>query len=586
VPPKKTTGRKRAATVRRATTASAGAGNGMKTFSMHSAAGEDAALVAELRTERARAVSFSASTSALPQLDPETAASRYLQQALASRAVPSFTSPRASGSTGEFKSLGTVTVPLTGTKVVKYRQSFFGIPVYGSLVTVELDDRNELVSLNSSLGQPDDVSPVARISPDAALKTIAKAPGYTKDLTGIVPKLHFYFDKAASKWRLVFIAEDVPVKRQPRKAPKDEKSGGVIRLAPQYMDYVVDAHTGALVAELPRTPSLAAFTETAADGKGVTRQFQVENSGSRKLLLDSQAHIQTFDFRFNDPQVHEAALPGRTIRNPPAWPPAAVTAHANAEAFARFLRAVLLRNNIDDNGGPMNSSINCVVASESADGRVWLNAFWNGSQMVYGQTRNGSGDLVSLSVDLDIVGHEMFHGVTDKTARLEYANQSGALNESYSDIFGVIMANLDTPGVDAWNWNIGEGMDVGGKPFRNMKDPTLLDQPAHMRNFRRLPNTENGDWGGVHINSGIHNKCAFLMLTAKDSRGAFVLTPQQVAAVFYVSLTQHLSRTSQFSDSRRGALLSARTLFRALPQAEQKAKIDAISKAFGAVGIR
>ena len=81
----------------------------MKTFSMHSAADEDAALVADLRTERARAVSFSASTSALSQLDPETAASRYLQQALASKAVPSFTAPRAGGSTGEFKSLGTVT---------------------------------------------------------------------------------------------------------------------------------------------------------------------------------------------------------------------------------------------------------------------------------------------------------------------------------------------------------------------------------------------------------------------------------------------------------------------------------------------
>ena len=107
-----------------------------------------------------------------------------------------------------------------------------------------------------------------------------------------------------------------------------------------------------------------------------------------------------------------------------------------------------------------------------------------------------------------------------------------------------------------------------------------------MKKFRKLPNTHKGDWGGVHVNSGIHNKCAFLILTAKTAAGAFVLTPHEVAAVFYVTLTQHLSRTSQFSDSRRGALLAARTLFRTLPQAEQTAKIDAITKAFDAVGIK
>ena len=106
-----------------------------------------------------------------------------------------------------------------------------------------------------------------------------------------------------------------------------------------------------------------------------------------------------------------------------------------------------------------------------------------------------------------------------------------------------------------------------------------------MKSFRKLSTDERGDWGGVHINSGIHNKCAFLMLTAKDGTGAFVLTPQQVAAVFYLSLTQHLSRTSQFSDSRRGVLLAARTLFRRLPQAGQNAKAAAITKAFDAVGI-
>jgi len=582
MPAKKSSAKKRS-TLARAASATAKIGNGLKTFYLHTADAKSAATMAKLRDERPRSPSFSASAAALPALDPQTAATRYLHQALDSKSVPSFNAPKASGVVSDFKSLGTETVPLTGTKVVKFRQNYSGIPVYGSLVTVELDDKNELISLNSSLGSPEKVSPVAKIAPSDALKTVEKVPGYKANLDGIVPILNFYFDKAKDKWRLVFIAEDVAVKSTNTKTPK----AGPPRLAPLYMDFIVDAHTGALVTQLPRTPSLAAVQETATDGKGAQRQIQVENNDTSKLLQDTQANIQTFDFQFDDPQVDESSLPGKAIKNPPSpWPPAAVSAHANAEAVAAFLNSVLKRNNIDNNGGAMNSSINCVVASESDDGQVWLNAFWNGNQMVYGQTRNDSGDLVSLSVDLDVVGHEMFHGVTDSTARLEYANQSGALNESYSDIFGTIIANLSNPDVGSWDWDVGEGMAPGGKPFRSMQDPTLFDQPDNMKNFRNLPNNQGGDWGGVHINSGIHNKCAFLILTAKDDSGAFVLTPQEVAAVFYVSLTQQLSRTSQFADSRRGAILSARTLFRNLPQDQQDAKVAAVINAFDSVGIK
>ena len=106
-----------------------------------------------------------------------------------------------------------------------------------------------------------------------------------------------------------------------------------------------------------------------------------------------------------------------------------------------------------------------------------------------------------------------------------------------------------------------------------------------MKNFKVLPNTENGDWGGVHTNSGIHNKAAFNILTAVDAAGNLVLTPQEVAAIFYLALTQQLSRTSQFSDSRRSVLTSARTLFRTLPADQQAKKLDAIGKGFTAVGI-
>jgi Zn-dependent metalloprotease len=329
---------------------------------------------------------------------------------------------------------------------------------------------------------------------------------------------------------------------------------------------------------------MASSVENGVDGLGNARQFQVEVSGSKRVLEDTTLGVQTYDFGFADPEAQEDRLPGKIVASPPNWSPSAVSAHSNATAVAQFLRDILRRNNIDDNGGTMISSINCVVARESQDGRQWFNAFWNGQQMVYGQRLNGNA-LMSLSVDLDVVGHEMFHGVTERTARLEYVTQSGALNESISDIFGVTIANFATPDPRKWNWHVGEGLSPNGKAFRDMSNPTAFGQPDHMRDFKVLPVTRRGDYGGVHTNSGIHNKAAFNILTAVDAAGDLVFNPREVAAIFYLTLTQQLSRTSQFGDSRRGALTSARTLFRSLPPAQQTVKIDAIGRGFDAVGI-
>jgi Zn-dependent metalloprotease len=93
------------------------------------------------------------------------------------------------------------------------------------------------------------------------------------------------------------------------------------------------------------------------------------------------------------------------------------------------------------------------------------------------------------------------------------------------------------------------------------------------------------DFGGVHINSGIHNFAAFKITTSRDAQQKFIFTPTELAAIFYIALTQQLSRTSGFSASRRGVTLAAQTLFRNDPEAIRNAKIAAIAKGFDAVGI-
>ena len=543
------------------------AGNGLKAFSLHSRNESETPTMRTLNATLGANPSFNfVGVDAVKDLDPETAARGFLEHALASEATPGFAAPKADATPSEFRSLGTESIPLTGTRIVKFRQTFNKIPVYGSLVTVELDDSNDLVGINSTLGTPSGVDPVAKKSPAEALKAVKDYPGHKKNLDGIVPRTYYYYQAARAKWCLVFIFEDVPV------VPTSKGPSPVL------MDYIVDANTGKVIAALPRTPTAVA-TETDKDGLGVARKFEVDLTGNVKTL-----NVQTFDFKFKDPSVDAQSLPGKPIKNPPKFPPAAVSAHANAEAVSKFLRQVLKRNNIDNKGGLMKSSINCVDASDSPDGKEWINAFWNGDQMVYGQRHDGTGFL-SMSVDLDVVGHEMFHGVTDMTSRLEYALQPGALNESYSDIFGIIISNFGMADTRHWNWDIGARLQPNGDPFRNMEKPRLYGQPDTMKDFKVLPNTPRGDNGGVHTNSGIHNKAAFNVLTSVNA-GALVFTPAESAAIFYLALTQRLGRTSQFIDSRNAVLDSARSLFRTLSTAALAVKVSAIGAAYDAVGIK
>jgi Zn-dependent metalloprotease len=167
-----------------------------------------------------------------------------------------------------------------------------------------------------------------------------------------------------------------------------------------------------------------------------------------------------------------------------------------------------------------------------------------------------------------------------------YSAESGALNESLSDIFGVIVSNYRGSRrrrLDLWNWEMGEDLDqTGGVAIRDIRHPELFGQPNHMDDYRNLPESE--DHGGVHTNSGIHNRAGYLMLTSRRSpEHPTTLTPTEVAALYYLSVTQFLSRTSTFSDSRQGVILAAKSLFR--NRADRDELIQVIESSFSGVGI-
>lgn len=150
----------------------------------------------------------------------------------------------------------------------------------------------------------------------------------------------------------------------------------------------------------------------------------------------------------------------------------------------------------------------------------YQNAFWNGQQMVFG---DGDGEIFNrFTIAIDVVGHELSHGVTETEAGLEYNGQSGALNESMSDVFGSLVKQFHLKQTaDKADWIIGEGLlakGINGSGLRSMSHPgTAYDdpllgkdpQPADMKGY---VNTRD-DNGGVHINSGIPNRAFYLAAT-------------------------------------------------------------------------
>jgi Zn-dependent metalloprotease len=158
-------------------------------------------------------------------------------------------------------------------------------------------------------------------------------------------------------------------------------------------------------------------------------------------------------------------------------------------------------------------------------GLRYNNAFWDGQEMIFG---DGDGKIFTdFTKSLDVIAHELTHGVTEFTANLEYHNQSGALNESMSDVFGSLVKQWSLgQKAEAADWLIGAELftpDIPADALRSMKAPgeaynnDLLGkdpQPDHMNGFVNQPDTEEGDWGGVHINSGIPNKAFYLTAVA------------------------------------------------------------------------
>src|ERR1035437_1704723 len=295
--------------------------------------------------------------------------------------------------------------------------------------------------------------------------------------------------------------------------------------------------------------SLPMFTPPVDSLKGVLATYDANNdtagNGYNRAFLVTDPNN---DNNFNDSVKLRAAVDAQLFSN----------------IVYNFYKSHYNRNSFDGNGASILSVVHYKIS--------YNNAFWNGSLMSYG---DGDGVTFSnLAGALDVTAHEISHGLDEKTANLAYHLQSGAINESMSDVFGSL--------VDSTNWLIGEDVftpNIAGDALRSMQDPhngqptgSNYWQPANMSEFVALPDDELNDWGGVHVNSGIPNKAFYNV--------ASVIGHWEAGQIYYRCITAYLTSNSQFSDLRLGCLNSAKDLY-----GQTSNEYTTVTNAFDAVGI-
>ena len=220
----------------------------------------------------------------------------------------------------------------------------------------------------------------------------------------------------------------------------------------------MDAHEGTVLFHYSASPLLDIPSKcTGIDELDEDMEFWGRQVESGFEMYDPMRLVKTSDHGLND--FERDPLPQEAVQSQSSdfgtAHKAAVSAHVNASVVDNFLRSVLMRDGIDDKGMNLESIVN-VTWDEAEPPPEWHNAVWYENRMWYGQTQKDDGSFSSFSRFLDVIAHELMHGVTQHTSDLIYRDQSGALNESFSDIFGIVISNWHNFGengnVEAWNW--------------------------------------------------------------------------------------------------------------------------------------
>jgi bacillolysin len=490
-----------------------------------------------------------------------------------------------------------------GNAHVRFEQRFNGLPVWGGEVIAH--SRNGAFQrLNGRyFPTPSLASTAPSLTAEAAIFQVKKEIGLEKIKT----------DWSASELQIIdgqpFVAELVVY--HPKNQLTGERLAWRVEARANLLRrevYFVDARTGEILHRIDRTCNFVGHrhsasceehpaasenpvAETSAVGPVIGQGFdlmdssrtfgawqvsanqvvledaskQMFNSTASSMPQDPVGVIVTLDGLNTSPENQQSfdytlIVSGSTTFSSKT----AVSAHFNSIRSFDYFKNKFNRNSIDGEGG----NILAFIKIAESDGSSMENAFWNGAAMWYG---NGGATFRPLARGLDVGGHEMTHGVIEKTANLEYQDESGALNESFADVFAAL--------IDRSDWKIGEDvMQPGANPsgaLRDLQDPhngVSQGSPWWQPKHTNEQYTGSQDNGGVHINSGIPNH-AFYLFASNAAVGK-----DKAEQVYYKALRDYLVKSSQFVDCRLAVIQAATDLYGA-------SVANVAASAFAAVGI-
>lgn len=417
-----------------------------------------------------------------------------------------------------------------------FAQSINGVPIDGAIFSVHTNEQNVVTTTAGQL-YPDAsnklTSTKPSISGQKAIDLAWKEINLTEEQTNIGQDLQ----DELSNFEHTQVKKDLVIHQH------DGSYTLAYKVQLQFIEpyganwqIFVDAKDGAIV-DAYNAVNDAGTTGSGYGVLGDAKTLNTYSSGGTYYLYDvtkpMNGVIETFTAK------NRSIYPGyRSEDSNNTWTSSSQGADVDAHFYAGkvydYYKNTHGRNSFDNNGATIRSTVHY--------GRNYNNAFWNGSQMVYG---DGDGSVFApLSGALDVVAHELTHAVTERSAGLEYRNQSGALNESFSDVFGYFL--------DPQDYLMGEDVYTPNQPgdaLRSLSNPTLYGQPEHMNQY---VNTTS-DNGGVHTNSGIPNKAAYYTINS--------IGKAQAEKIYYRALTVYLTPTSNFSYARAALLQSAADLY-------------------------
>lgn len=459
-----------------------------------------------------------------------------------------------------------VEIDKRGTLTGRGEQTFKGYPVYGADFTFNISSETERFS-GRTVEESKITESVATLDTDQAIQTIRKdLRKKTKVRTLTKAELKLVGGTQAKVDTLYYPTSDGQYRLSYR-----------ISYRPNLVEewiYFINATDGTIISRYNNTKGgWEKKTFTGEDLNGVRRSIHTAYNTNENIY-----YLQNKSEEMYDPEnetgtilIYDANFTNATqLETEPCtskkneWTPLHVSTMWGITQTYHYFKNTFDRNSLDGEGGDITGIINM---NDPSTGDPMDNAYWNGAYMAFG---NGAEAFKPLAGGLDVIGHELGHGVIDKTAGLKYEGQSGAMNESFADIFGAM--------VDRDDWFIGEDivkLDLfPSGAMRDMSNPhngatsskEQSWQPAHTSEMY----TGEEDNGGVHINSGILNFAYYKYATAT--------TKEEAEQVYYHALTHYLTASSRFTDLRLAIIRSARELY-----GERNATCAA--KAFDEVGI-